>query len=322
MELFKWIADLFVFDLLGLAPEAHLTHSLHFFIEDVLKIFAMVVLMIYLVGVFRAGFDLNKVRQRVEKLPRLLAYAMSAVFGAITPFCSCSSIPFFLGFTKAGIPAGVTFAFLITSPLVNEVALVLLGGILGFKFMVIYVAVGLGVGILGGIIFDFLKADDHLQDLAIKVKAQQGIEAELIAKKLTFADRHQFAVGEVKEILKRISKWIFIGVGVGALLHGFVPQEWVTAQLGDKSWWSVPAAVLLGIPLYSNASGMIPIVETLLAKGLPIGTALALMMSTVGASFPEFVLLKQVVKPKMLGYLFIYFLVSFTLVGWILNLIF
>ncbi len=325
MQVFKLIADRLVIDVFRMSPSSHWGGSLHFFIEDTLKIFVMVVFMIYAVGVLRAGMNLTNIRQRIEKMPKVLAYPLSAIFGAITPFCSCSSIPFFLGFTQAGIPAGITFSFLITSPLINEVALILLSGILGIKFTLIYVSMGLLTGIIGGFLFDLLKADHHLQELTLKVKKQKESSAPStpsISPSLSLKERHLFALNEVRDILKRISKWILIGVALGALLHGLVPQEWIAQNLGNKSGWSVPGAVLLGIPLYSNASGMVPIVETLMAKGLPVGTAMALMMSTVGASFPEFLMLKQVVKPRILVYLFVYFLISFTLLGWLLNLVF
>lgn len=229
----------------------------------------------------------------------------------------------FLGFTSAGIPTGVTLSFLITSPLINEVAIVLLGSLLGWKFTLVYIASGLFVGIVGGYLFDLLKADEHLQELASKAR-NDGATAQThtLQQKMSLRDRHLFAKQEMIEILSRIWKWILIGVGAGAALHGFVPESWIAEHLGDGSWWSVPLAVLVGIPLYSNASGMIPVIETLLAKGLPAGTALALMMSTVGASFPEFILLKQVLKPKLLLWLFLFFLAAFTLIGWLINALF
>ena len=196
-------------------------------------------------------------------------------------------------------------SFLITSPIINEVAVVLLGGLLGIKFMVIYVSIGILVGVIGGIFIDAIKAERYLMPLAEKVQKGstelQGFEKQ----KMTFAERHQFAKIELKTIFSRVWKWVFIGVGLGSLLHGVVPQEFITNNLGSGQWWSVPGAVLLGIPLYSNASGMIPIAESLLTKGLPVGTTLAFMMSTVAASFPEFVILRQVMKPRLLLIFFV-----------------
>ncbi len=323
LKLFTKLADLICFSLLGLSAESHWTKALHFFIEDTTKILFLVIVMIYLIGVIRASLNMDLVRHKLQGKSRWFGYGAASVFGAITPFCSCSSIPMFLGFTSAGIPSGVTLAFLITSPLINEVAVVLLGSLLGWKFTAVYITAGLTVGVLGGLFFDSIGSDKHLQPLAEKMRSDGSkLDTDEKLKKLTLKERHEFAKEEVSEIFGRIWKWIFIGVGVGALLHGFVPESFIAEHLGDGSWWSVPLAVLMGIPLYSNATGMIPVVETLLAKGLPVGTALALMMSTVGASFPEFVLLKQVLKPRLLIYLFGYFLLSFTSIGWLINALF
>lgn len=321
--IFTKLADLVVYNWLAIEQSSHLGESLHFFVEDTTKIFFLVAVMIYLIALIRATLNLDVVRDTLQGKSRWFGYAVASMFGAITPFCSCSSIPMFLGFTSAGIPTGVTLSFLITSPLINEVAVVLLGSLLGWKFMVVYISAGVFVGIAGGFFFDWLRADNYLQDLASKVqKDGTKVQVHHVHQKMTMKERHVFAKQEMTEIFGRIWKWIIIGVGAGAALHGFVPQSWIVEHLGDGSWWSVPLAVILGIPLYSNASGMIPVVETLLSKGLPIGTALALMMSTVGASFPEFILLKQVLKPKLLVWLFMYFLVAFTAIGWLINAIF
>jgi len=323
LQLFTKLADLIVWQWLGIEESTHWGVSLHFFIEDTTKIFFLVAVMIYVIALVRATLNMDVVRDHLQGRSRWFGYGAASLFGAITPFCSCSSIPMFLGFTSAGIPTGVTLSFLITSPLINEVAVVLLGSLLGWKFTLVYISAGLFVGIAGGFLFDKFKADEHLQELASKVRNDGvSVQTNHAHQKLTMKERHLFAKEEMTEIFGRIWKWILIGVGVGALLHGFVPESWIAEHLGDGSWWSVPLAVLMGIPLYSNASGMIPVVETLLAKGLPVGTALALMMSTVGASFPEFILLKQVLKPKLLVWLFLYFLVAFTGIGWLINTIF
>lgn len=322
-KIFTITADWITYSVLNLAPTKHISKSVHFFIEDTTKIFFLVAVMIYLIALIRATLNIEVVRDHLQGRSRWFGYGAASMFGAITPFCSCSSIPMFLGFTSAGIPTGVTLAFLITSPLINEVAVVLLGSLLGWHFTVVYITAGLIVGIAGGFLFDQLKADEHLQDLASKVRKDgASVQARHTHQKMTMKERHLFAKQEMTEIFGRMWKWIVIGVGAGAVLHGFVPESWIVQHLGNGSWWSVPLAVLMGIPLYSNASGMIPVVETLLAKGLPVGTALALMMSTVGASFPEFVLLKQVIKPKLLIWLFLYFLAAFTMTGWLINAIF
>jgi uncharacterized protein len=352
LAVFTYLADWIVYTILKLDPAHNASKALHFFIEDTTKIMVLVLVMIYAIGVLRASLNMDVVRNYLQGKPKFVGFAAAAMFGAVTPFCSCSSIPMFLGFTAAGIPLGITMAFLITSPLINEVAVVLLGSLLGWQFTITYVLAGLGVGIIGGFMFDVLDEDTHLQPMALQARcaknvngtnngdndnnsnngnngnngkndnSAKGNHSGVVAPKLSFRDRHAFAKQEALEIFGRIWKWILIGVGLGAALHGFVPDNWIAGHLGSGSWWSVPAAVLLGIPLYSNASGMIPVLETLLSKGLPVGTGLALMMSTVGASFPEFILLKQVLKPKLLVRLFLFFLLAFTAIGWLINFLF
>jgi uncharacterized protein len=323
--IFTRLADLIVYRLVGLAAETRAAESLHFFIEDVSKIFAMVTVMIYLIALLRAGMNTEKLRDFLSGKTRAFGYVAASALGGITPFCSCSSIPLFLGFTQARIPLGITMAFLITSPIVNEVALVLLGGILGIRFMLIYLAIGLAAGILGGFFLDSIGAERYLTPLVEGVRKSPGMDggsgspATATKLKLGMRERHLFAKDELRQILGRIWKWVLIGIGAGALLHGFVPEEFITERLGSNSFWSVPAAVLLGIPLYSNASGMVPIAESLLGKGLPVGTTMAFMMNTVAASFPEFMLLKQVMKPRLLVIFFLMLLFFFTLAGWILN---
>lgn len=328
-EIFTQLADWLVYQLMGLSPDTKLGDALHFFVEDVSKIYVLLVVMIYVIALARASLNVERVRDFLAGRNRGFGYLLGSGFGAITPFCSCSSIPVFLGFTSAGIPVGITMAFLLTSPLINEVAVLLLMSLLGWKFTLLYVIVGMGVGILGGIFLDQIRAERWLQSFAQKAlergqqrgKAQQPAQASGPAEKLSFAERHQFAKGETWEIFGRVWKWVIIGVGLGAALHGFVPDGWIESHLGDGQWWSVPAAVMLGIPLYSNATGVIPVMESLIVNGLPIGTTLAFCMSTVAASFPEFILLKQVMQWRLLAILFAVLLAAFTLVGWIFNLL-
>lgn len=326
-QMFTDLASWLVFDLLNLSPNSKLGDALHFFVEDTTKIFALLIIMIYLIAIVRASLDIERVRDYLAGKHRFTGYLLGSIFGAITPFCSCSSIPVFLGFTSAGIPLGITMAFLITSPLINEVAVLLLVSLLGWKFTVLYVLIGISVGMLGGLFLDVIKAERWLVSFAADALKQGSINQKESptrtqeVKKLSLQERHQFAKDETSEIFGRVWKWVFIGVGLGAALHGFVPEGWIEAYLGDRQWWSVPAAVLLGIPLYSNATGVIPVMESLIMNGLPIGTTLAFCMSTVAASFPEFILLKQVMKWPLLMVLFAVLLVAFTLVGWIFNAI-
>jgi len=323
---FTLLANWITFTVLGFSNESHLGASIHFFIEDTSKIMVLLIVMIYSIAWLRSSLDIERVRDYSKGKHKWFGYLVGSVFGAITPFCSCSSIPLFLGFTSARIPLGVTMAFLITSPMVNEVAIVLLGTILGWKFTIIYAVLGILIGIIGGAFLDILKSEKYLKSfirdsLSNSDDQPENHSPDQIQKlePLSFQQRHVFAKTELKTIFGRIWKWILIGVGVGAIIHGFVPKEWILDYLSAGDWWSVPAAVLIGIPLYSNASGVIPVIETLLIKGLPVGTALALMMSIVGASFPEFVLLKQVMEWKLLVRLFLMLLFFFTLTGFIFN---
>jgi len=329
LVIFTLFADFLTYNLMNLTEGTRLSESIHFFIEDVSKIYVLLVIMIYIISIFRAGLNTDRIKNFLETKGRLPGYIIASGFGAITPFCSCSSIPLFLGFTSAGIPLGITMSFLISSPLINEVAVILLGSMLGLKFMVIYIVVGISSGIIGGFIIDLIKADKYLTAIGQKALEKSNLPEKMQnptafedRKNSGFEFRHQFAFVEVKTIFTRVWIWVLVGVGLGAIMHGFIPENWILKNLGSGQWWSVPAAVLLGIPLYANASGVIPVIETLLRQGLPVGTAMAFMMSVVGASFPEFMMLKQVMKPKLLFIFFIILMVFFTLSGWILNLVF
>lgn len=323
-QIFTDFATWLVYGVFGLEAGSALGGAVHFFVEDVSKIFVLLVVMIYFIALLRASLDVERVRDYLAGKNKGVGYLLGSIFGAITPFCSCSSIPVFLGFTSAGIPLGITMAFLITSPLINEVAVLLLMSLLGWKFTLLYVAVGMTVGMLGGLLLDAIKTERWLQSFAAEalVRGRQmaaSNEVSTTERVLSFSERHEFAKAEALEIFGRVWKWVIIGVGLGAALHGFVPEGWVETHLGQGQWWSVPAAVLVGIPLYSNATGIIPVMESLLANGLPIGTTMAFCMSTVAASFPEFILLKQVMQWRLLAVLLVVLLTAFTLVGWIFN---
>lgn len=328
--IFTQLADWLTYSVMNLSPDSKLGDAVHFFIEDVSKIYVLLVVMIYFIALLRASLNVERVRDYLAGKNRGIGYLLGSGFGAITPFCSCSSIPVFLGFTSAGIPVGITMSFLLTSPLINEVAILLLMSLLGWKFTLLYVVVGMTVGIIGGFFLDAIKAERWLQSFAAKAlengqknhsttdnDSAEGNEPTI--QSLSFSERHSFAKDETLEIFGRVWKWVIIGVGLGAALHGFVPDGWIEQYLGDGQWWSVPAAVLLGIPLYSNATGVIPVMESLINNGLPVGTTLAFCMSTVAASFPEFILLKQVMQWRLLATVFLMLLVSFTLIGWIFN---
>jgi len=320
LELFTRIADWLIFSVAGLSPASKLGDALHFFVEDTSKILVLLVVMIYLIAWLRASLKVERVRDYLSGRHRSVGYLLGALFGSVTPFCSCSSIPLFLGFTSARIPVGVTLAFLITSPLINEVAVVLLGSLLGWQFTLLYVAVGLGVGMLGGAVLDALNAERWLQPFVANAYAGGHAPAPAApAARLTLGDRHRFAKAETQSILNRVWPWVLVGVGLGAALHGYLPEGWISTTLGQGQWWTVPLAVVTAIPLYTNATGVIPVMESLLLKGLPLGTTLAFCMSAVAASFPEFIMLKQVMTWRLLAMLFGVLLAAFTLVGWVFN---
>ena len=295
--------------------------ALEFFLYDTAKILLLLLLMVYVIGWLRAGLHVERVRDFLAGRRRVLGYVLGAGFGAITPFCSCSSIPLFLGFTTSGIPVGITLAFLITSPLINEIAVVLLWGLLGWKLTLVYVLAGLGAGIIGGWFMDVLRAERWLQDY-LKESIASGAAQQPIGtaqRKIGLRERHLFAGGETRSIFRRVWRWVIIGVGLGALLHGYVPEAWFAEHLGAGQWWSVPAAVAVGIPLYTNVTGIVPVMESLLLKGLPVGTTLAFCMSAVAASLPEVLMLRQVMRGKLLALFLGTLLVLFSLLGWLLN---
>lgn len=318
------LARLLTYGAFSLTPGTPLAEAVEFFLYDTGKILLLLVLMVYVMAWLRASLRVERVRDYLAGRGRLPGYALGAGFGAVTPFCSCSSIPLFLGFTAARIPLGVTMAFLITSPLINEIAVVLLWGLLGWKFTLVYVLVGLGAGLAGGAVMDALRAERWLQPFAraAMTSAPAGPAlTPLMPSRISPAARHAFALSETRAIFRRVWLWVIVGVGLGALLHGFVPQDWFAGHLGAGQWWSVPLAVLAGIPLYTNVTGIVPVMESLLLKGLPLGTTLALCMSTVAASLPEAMMLKQVMTWKLLAVFLGVLLVLFTLIGWLFNLL-
>lgn len=317
--MFELLANTLVYQWLGLDSTSHLGMALHFFVMDTTKIFVMLVVIIYVMGLLRAMLSPEKVRAYVRGKPQWLARGSAVGLGAVTPFCSCSSVPLFIGFVEAGIPLSVTFSFLIASPMINEVAVVILAGILGWKLTVMYVASGLIVAYVGGMIMERFKPERWVEDYVWKI--QMG-ESNLPEPDKSLLGRHRYAWAEVKEIVGRLWKWVIAGIAVGALFHGYVPEGWVTEHLGGKdNWLAVPGAVLMGVPLYSNATGVIPVAEAMLAKGVAIGTTLAFMMSIAALSLPEMIILRKVIRwPALILYASILSL-AFMLVGWGFNYI-
>ena len=313
------LAARLIFDLLGLAQDSPLGAALSFFLYDTVKILLLLTALIYGIAWMRASLNVERVRSVLSGKTRGIGYVFGAVFGAVTPFCSCSSVPLFLGFTSAGIPIGITMAFLITSPIINELAVVLLWGLLGWKFTLAYVGIGITAGILGGLFMDTLRAGRWLQPFVRDAMKTPLIPLTATRRKLSVRQRHNFAWREMTSIFRRVWKWVIVGVGIGAALHGLVPENWFAENLGAGQWWTVPAAVLVGIPLYSNVTGIVPVMEGLLTKGMPVGTTMAFCMSAVAASIPELVMLRQVMTVRLQALFLAYLWVMFTLTGWLLN---
>lgn len=310
-------------DMVYLPGETPLGSALEFFLYDTLKIFLLLILTVYVISWLRASLSIEKIRDFLAGKGRGSGYLLGATFGAVTPFCSCSSIPLFIGFTTARIPLGITLAFLITSPLINEIAVILLWSLLGWQFTLIYIATGLFCGMVGGFLMDAFSAERWLQPFLQRKPVRPIIALVPVQPatrpKLDWSFRHRFALSETTGIFRRVWLWIVIGVGLGAALHGFVPQEWFVAHSGLDRWWSVPLAVIAGIPLYTNVTGIVPVMESLLDKGLPVGTTLAFCMGTVVASLPELVMLKQVMRWPLLALFVAVLFALLTATGWLYN---
>lgn len=319
MDIFTALADWLVYGVMGLAPATPLSGALHFFFEDTAKIFVLLALIVFVIGFFRSMLAPERVRKLLGGKNRVFAFPAAVGLGAVTPFCSCSSVPLFIGFLEAGIPLGVTMAFLITSPMINEIAVFLLLSTLGVKFTLVYVVTGLTVGLVGGLVIDRLKLEHWVEDYVWKIRMG---EAALPDRPHGFMARVGFGVDQVKEIFGRLWLYVLAGIAIGAVLHGFVPAEVLLRYAGPDNPLAVPLAVLIGIPLYSNATGTIPVVEALLAKGVPVGTALALMMSIAALSLPEIIMLKKVLRAPLLAIFAAVLAGSFIAVGYLFNAIY
>lgn len=314
--MFDALSRILVFDLIGLTPGTPLGAALHFFVMDVVKILVLLTTVIYLMGWLRALFTPERVRALMKGRSGPGARLMAVGLGAVTPFCSCSSIPLFIGFVEAGIPLGVTLSFLIASPMVNQVAVVVLAGVIGWQMTLIYVFTGLSIAFAGGYILQAFKLERWVEDYVWKIRMG---EAQVAAADTSLRARHDYAWNEVRQIVGRIWKYVLIGVGIGAFIHGYVPADFVARIAGDGSMLSVVVAVLVGIPMYSDAVGIIPVAEALLGKGVPVGTVLAFMMAVIALSLPEMLILRKVVKWPLLGVFAAYLAVSFVLVGVLFN---
>ncbi len=314
-------ADWLTYNVFSVAPESFLAEAVRFFIYDTIKIFLLLLIITHLMSLFRHYLPIEKLRKFLTSRRFYgLDYFLATVFGAITPFCSCSSIPLFIGFIEAGIPLGVTFSFLITSPLVNEVAISLFIGIFGLKVTVFYILAGIFVGMVGGFILGKMKIEKYIDDFILKMKSEKQKNVDNLKK--SFFQVLKVISREAFGIIKKVGLYVVLGIGVGAFIHGYVPAGFFEVYLQKTGIFGVPLAVILAVPLYSNASGVIPIIQALVAKGVPLGTALAFMMAVVGLSLPEALILKKVMKLPLLLMFFGIVTLGIIFVGYLFNFIF
>ncbi len=313
------LTDWFIDTFLGMEEGAHLTEALRFFIFEFPKVLMLLALIIFFVGIIRSFFTPERTRKALEGKKTFTGNVMAATLGIVTPFCSCSAIPLFLGFVESGVPLGVTFSFLIAAPMINEVAVILLYGLFGWKVAAIYIGTGLVIAILAGWIIGRLKLEKWVEEWVYATKLGAGDAEE---EKITFSERISMGYEAVKEIVAKVWLYVALGILVGAGAHGYVPEEFMASLMGKSAWYSVPLSVLIGIPLYSNAAGIVPIVSVLIEKGASLGTALAFMMSVIGLSLPEMIILRKVLKLPLIFTFISIVGGGIMIVGFLFNLIF
>ena len=317
-------ADWLVYSLFGLDAQSHLGSAVNFFFYDTIKILILLFVISAIMGVINAYFPIDRLRRYLttHKLYGL-QYFFASLFGAITPFCSCSSIPLFIGFVKGGIPLGVTFAFLITSPLVNEVAVAMFLGSFGLKITIVYVVSGILLGMIGGFVLGKMQLEDYLSEWVKKIQKASDAESEAWEKEqVPFVKRLPGILKDSWGIVRGVLLYVVIGIGIGAAIHGYVPEGFFQHYMAKESWFAVPLSVMLAVPMYANAAGIVPVIEVFVAKGVPIGTALAFMMGVVGLSLPEATMLKKVMTWKLIGIFFgtitLFIIISGYLFNWLL----
>jgi uncharacterized membrane protein YraQ (UPF0718 family) len=313
------IADFITYRLLSLNAESHVGQSLNFFIYDVPKILLLLSGMIFLITLLRTFISPEQTRRWLGGRREGVGNVFASLLGVITPFCSCSAVPLFIGFVESGIPLGVTFSFLVTAPMVNEVALTLLFGIFGWKIAGLYLVSGLTIAIVSGMIIGRLGMERYVEDFVYQIKVNQS--AGLIDAPITWHDRFSQAVDSVRDIVGKVWLYVVVGIAIGAGIHGFVPDDFLADSLGSSAFWTVPAAVILGVPLYSNAAGVIPVISVLMDKGVPLGTVLAFMMSVVALSLPELIILRRVLKLRLIMIYVVIITCGIILTGYLFNLV-
>ncbi|MGA9753366.1 MAG: permease [Acidobacteriota bacterium] len=311
----KWVA----FDLAGLAEISRFGMAVQFFLFEAPKVLMLLLLVVFGVGILRSFFTPERTRRILAGRRESAGNVLAALLGVPTPFCSCSAVPLFIGFVTAGVPLGVTLSFLVASPMVNEVALVLLFGLFGWKVAAIYAGTGLIIAIFAGFVIGRLKLEGWVEEWVYATSAGAGMDTE---EQITWADRVSAGLQAVRDIVGRVWPYVLAGIAVGAGIHGYVPTNAMAHLMGRSAWWAVPAAVLIGVPMYSNAAGIIPIVQALMEKGAALGTVLAFMMAVIGLSLPEAVILRKVLKPKLIAVYFGVVALGILMVGYLFNIIF
>ncbi len=317
------LANWLIYSVLAIDATTHLGTALNFFVYDTLKILILLFVIVFLMGIVNTYFPIEKLKNYLNRNKLYgLEYFFASLFGAITPFCSCSSVPLFIGFVQGGIPLGVTFAFLITSPLVNEVAIAMFLGMFGLKATLIYVSLGILLGTIGGWLLGKFNLEPLLSDWVKQIMAKaQASSNKYEEEKRTFKQRLPEITRSAWDIVKGVLIYVIIGIAIGAAMHGYVPENFFAKYLGSGAWWTVPLAVIVAVPMYANAAGIVPVIQVLVAKGVPIGTAIAFMMATVGLSFPEATLLKKVMTWKLIAIFFSVITVFIILSGYLFNIL-
>jgi len=311
-----WIADFVTYGLFHLTPATRLASALHFFVYDSLKVLLMLAVIVYVVSVIRSFFPPERARRLLSGRALIAGHVLAALLGIVTPFCSCSAVPLFIGFIESGVPLGVTFSFLISSPMVNEVALIMLWGLFGWRIALLYITTGVSVAIVAGVVIGRLKLEHLVEEYVYQIKAEAA-SAEVFEQ--TWRDRHVYALDYTKDILRKVWLYVVAGIAIGGFIHGYAPEDFLVRYAGPQNPFAVPLAVLIGVPLYSNAAGTIPIVQALMEKGLPIGTTLAFMMAVTALSLPEMIILRRVLKPKLIGIFVGIMALTITFVGYLFN---
>jgi uncharacterized protein len=303
---------------IGLEGGSHLTSAVEFFVFEAPKVLLLLVLVVFGVGIVRSFFTPERTREALAGRSESVGNVLAALLGIVTPFCSCSAVPLFIGFVTAGVPLGVTFSFLVSAPMVNEVAVVLLFGLFGWKVAAIYTGTGVLIAILSGWTIGRLHLERHVEEWVFRTRAAGAAVAE---ERLVWSDRLEAGWQAMKDIVGRVWPYVLAGIAVGAGIHGYVPENFMASIMGKGAWWSVPVAVLIGIPMYSNAAGIIPIVQALLGKGAALGTVLAFMMAVIGLSLPEVIILRRVLKPTLIVAFVSIVGSGILLVGYVFNLL-